>query len=162
VVLAIYLIFSLGTIFHKTNHTLAYTLGLLNKKEYMLKYSPRWANNPNIRLELWLAENTPPDAKILISGLSGWMGFFADRQRWDMYNLETYLKWHKLDTSDETLIKVLKDRGLQFIVLYGTHLDNFYLCQQFVKMYREGKLKKVYVADHKTKDGEISHIFQVY
>lgn len=160
--LAFYLVFSLGTIFHKTSHTFSYTFGWLNKKEYLIQHSARWANNPNAQLELWMDEHLPPNSKILISGLSGWMGFFTNRERWDLYNLEAYLKWHNLADDDETLIKVLKEKGFQFVVLYGTQLDNFYLCQKFLDMYRAGKIKKIYAADRRRAANEITYVFQVY
>jgi hypothetical protein len=160
--LTVYLIFSLGTVFHKTTHTLSYTFGLVNKKEYLLQQAPRWANNPNIGLELWLADHLPPEAKILISGLSGWMGFFTERERWDMHNLEAYLKWHHLEDNEANLIKVLKDHRLQFIVFYGTHMDKFYLAQKFLDMYQAGKIKKIYAAANNRGANEITYILQVY
>jgi hypothetical protein len=160
--LTVYLIFSLGTVFHKTTHTLSYTFGLVNKKEYLLQQAPRWANNPNIGLELWLADHLPPEAKILISGLSGWMGFFTERERWDMHNLEAYLKWHHLEDNEANLIKVLKDHRLQFIVFYGTHMDKFYLAQKFLDMYQAGKIKKIYAAENRMGANEITYIFQAY
>lgn len=162
IALSIFIIFSFFTILHKTNHTFQYTFGLLKKKEYILRHSERWANNPYAKAELWIDDNLPENAKLLISGVNEWMGFLTNRERWDLYDLESYLKWHKLAISEGAISNVLRGKGIEYILLYGKRYDHPAICKIINDLYNKGKLTKIYSEDSDPGNVEKTTVYQVY
>jgi len=158
---SIFMVFSFFTILHKTNHTFQYTFGMLGRKEYILRYSERWANNPYAKAELWIDENLPENAKLLISGVNEWMGFLTNRERWDLYDLESYLKWHKLPISEDAIYNVLREKGIRYILLYGKRYDHRAICKVIFNLYNNEKLKIIYQDVNDKDNVEKTTIFQV-
>ncbi len=162
IALSVFIIFSFFTILHKTNHNFQYTFGLMNKKEYILRYSERWANNPYAKTELWIDENLPENTKLLISGVNEWMGFLTNRERWDLYDLESYLKWHKLPISKDAIYDALREKGIKYILLYGKRYDHPAICKIIMDLYNNGKIKIIYQDVNDQENVEKTTIFQVY